>query len=95
MTLNSVLLRLIARSGHSLVSFITALDAKLDTFLAAHDAEVEALYEKVGNMVDDAEAEVIRIRTEANSAVQAVHADISAVTNTAAVLKKLKAGLSA
>jgi len=94
MSLQSFLLRFIARSSDSLVSFVIALDAKLDTFLAQHDAEVTNLENQIEDLLDDAKAEAQRILNEAEDDVAAVREEITKAVNNAEVLARLKAVLT-
>lgn len=88
--LNSLFLRLIARSSDSLVAFVIALDAKLDTFLAKHDAELAELEGKIGDIIDDAEAEVEIIRADAETKVTEVKDAITKAVEAAELLARLK-----
>lgn len=94
MNLNSLLLRLIARSSDSLVAFVIALDAKLDLFLAQHDATVADLEDEAKAILEDAEAEAERILAEARAGVAVVDAKIGKAIETAEVLGRLKTVLT-
>ena len=92
--LNSLFLRLIARSSDSLVAFVIALDAKLDSFLAKHDSDVAGFEAEIGEIINDAEAQIESIRAEADEAVADVKAAIDKAVETAEVLARLKTVLS-
>ena len=83
MTLNSWLLRFIARSSDSLVAFVVALDAKLDIFLAQNDDRVNELEEKIEDVLSDAEAQIASIRADADKAIDEVRTDIDKAVRTA------------
>jgi hypothetical protein len=81
-TLQSILLRFVARNVQSIVDFMTALDTKLDAFLVAHDNEVAALEDKIEAVFDDA-----------NKRVSEIEAEIESKVKSAAIVAGLKAGL--
>jgi hypothetical protein len=92
--LNSLFLRLIARSSDSLVAFVIALDAKLDLFLAKHDADVAGLESEIVSIVESADAKIDAIRDDADAAITDVRNAIDKAVETAEVLARLKTVLS-
>lgn len=94
MNLNSILLRLIARSSDSLVAFVIALDAKIDKFLAQHDSTVANLEDQIGDIFENAEDEIIRVRAEADKATAAIRDKIVTAQEQADVLARLKSVLT-
>lgn len=91
--LTSVVVRVIARSSNSIVSFFTALDARLDVFLAKHDAEVLAFENEVAGIKAKAQTEALRIAREAKEEVEEIEAKIAAKSDAAAVLLGIKNSL--
>jgi hypothetical protein len=81
-TLQSLILRVIARNVQSLVDFMGALDAKLDAYLVAHDTEVAALEQQIEDAFDAAYKRANEIDDQ-----------IAAKVKNAAIVAKLKSGL--
>jgi hypothetical protein len=80
--LNSLILRLIARSSDSIVAFILALDTKLDTFLKSIDGEVAKF-----------EDEIERIERDAAEKIADIRGDIADKAKNAATVAAIKAAL--
>lgn len=93
--LNSFLLRLIARSSDSLVSFVTGLDATLDKFLAEHDDQVAGFEQEIIDIKADVQARIDEVIADGEAAVKSAEADIAAVVAKGKVLANLKNTLSA
>lgn len=91
--LDSILLRWVARSSDSIVSFFVRLDARLDVFLAKHDAEVAGFEDDIAGIKQDVVNEVQRLEREAAEAVNDVEAKIAEKRDAAAILLGLKAAL--
>lgn len=91
--LDSILLRWVARSSDSIVSFFVRLDARLDVFIAKHDDEVAAFEDRISGIKDDAITQVQRIEREAAEAVGDVEAKIAEKRDAAAILLGLKSAL--
>lgn len=91
--LQSLIFRWVARSSDSLVAFITRLDASLDKFLAANDADVAKFEQDIIDAREAAEAEAKRIIDEAEDAVKDIAASIEEKVKAAKILAGLKNSL--
>ena len=62
--LTKILLAIVGRSADSIVHFVIRLDAKLEAYLAAHNADVAAIEDEIEQTRQNAEAHVAELRQE-------------------------------
>ena len=91
--LTSLFLRWVARNSDALVKFVTDLDAKLDTFLAEHDAAAAAFEQDIRNVRDDVQAKIDAIIAEGNEAVESIEAEAAKRAKAAKILLGVKSAL--
>ena len=70
-SLQSILLRFIARNVQSIVDFMVALDARLDQFLLDNDAEVAAKEKEIAALVEETADKVSAMEAEISEKVKA------------------------
>lgn len=69
--LTSAILRFFSRDIDALVAFINKLDARLDAFMARHDAEVAAFEQDIEDTLNDAHLRVAQIEEKIEDKLKA------------------------
>lgn len=90
MNINTFLLRFIARSSDSLVSFVVALDAKLDAFIEQYNEDILNMEDEIADIRNDVESRILDIKLEAEDHIDSVRAEQARRKNAADILGKLK-----
>lgn len=70
-SLQSILLRFVARNVQSIVDFVVALDARLDKFLLDNDAEVAAKEKEIADLAKQTADRISEIESEISEKVKA------------------------
>lgn len=70
-SLQSILLRFIARNVQSIVDFMVALDARLDQFLLDNDAEVAAKEKEIADLAKETADRISAMEDEISEKVKA------------------------
>lgn len=91
--IQNLLLRLVARSSDSLVSFISGLSTKLDEMLEAHDAKVKAICVEQEKTRNTAVLEVERIKREADETIAQFDEQIAEEMKSAKIVASIKQAL--
>jgi DNA repair ATPase RecN len=91
--LQSIALAWISRNVDALVAFITKLDARLDVFLAKHDAEVVGYEQDIEDVMHSAYELAAKIEREAEEVANDLRTKIDASIKSAATVKAIKAAL--
>ena len=91
--IQNLLLRLVARSSDSLVSFISGLSTKLDDMLEAHDAKVKAISAEQEKTRNTAVLEVERIKREADETIAQFDEQIAEEMKSAKIVASIKQAL--